>query len=130
MTQYFYMRLVYGWPDPPGERICTYGDQKGYITTDPYAAFKQQTLAHERMMHAKYGMPPDRAGDMFAYWRLDKKMPWHEALPLAKATPPERVCVMVGPGAQWAKVDFVLPPGVLIEIDQYESVLPKKQRST
>lgn len=129
MTDYFYMRPVYG-PDPPGEQICAYEDQTGAVTTNPFEAYKRHRVAFERLMRESYSTPTDRAGEMFAYWRLPRKMPWHEALPIAQTTPPERVCVLVSPSPHWAKVDFVLPPGVLVKIDQYETTLPKVQRST
>lgn len=124
MSQYYYMRAVYGWPDTPGERIHAFGDQKGAVTTNPFAAYQRQRLKLER--ESGDNLRVQRHGEMFAYWRLDRRMPWREALAIARTTPPERVCVLVGFN-NWAKVDFVLPPGVLIEIDQYESTLRGSQ---
>lgn len=123
---YFYMRALYHvW----GSGLWTYGDQKGSVTQDPFAAFQRDRRAFERMWCEKYGEHLGRRGQTFAYWRLDRKMLWHEAVEVARTGPPERVCMIMSDHG-WEKVDLMLPPGELIRVEQYDFVFPKRRRST
>lgn len=126
MTDFFYMRALYVGGQP--RTLRAYGDQKGSVTRDPHESYKRDRRVFEREYHIRHGHI-GHAGEMFAYWPLPHKMPWHEALPIAQTTPPERVCVLIH-DFDWEKVDLMLPPGQLIIIDQHENTLPKSARST
>lgn len=126
MTDFYYMRALHVSGQP--RTLHTYGDQKGSVTRDPHEAYRVARRTFERAYHLEYGHI-GHAGQLFAYWPLPHKMVWHEALPIAQTTPPERVCVLIH-DFDWETVDLVLPPGQLIIIDQYEETLPKSARST
>lgn len=111
--QYWYMRVVHSF----GGQLCTIDPNPGLVSTDPVAAFKRYQLAFERQWQAAYPQlaQPERAGCMFAVWRLPSKMPPAQAMSLARGEVPYRVYVC--PGEQWGDlVPFTLPEGVLIVV--------------
>lgn len=120
MIDYFYMRTLHRGDG----KLATYADQKGSVTRNPLAAYKRDRRAFERAWHEKYGEHLGRKGEMYAYWSLDRKVQWWQAIAVARTTPPDRVCVMLT-AYGWAKADLVLPPGELIQVDQYELMLLK-----
>lgn len=120
MTDYFYMRAL----THHGNELATYADQAGSVTRDPMSAYKRQRRTFERAWNEKFGEHLSRRGDMFAYWSLERKMPWWEALEVARTTPPHRVCVLLATYG-WSKADLVMPPGVSIRVKQYELMLMK-----
>lgn len=131
MKQYFYMRVVSRYHKGG---LITHGEERGSVTTSPVEAFKRDRRAFERRFLEKYDSweADHRGGRMFAYWSLGTKMPWHQAVDVARTTPPDRVCVLTC-SHQWWMVEFVLPPGELIRVDQWPQTLPgwkKQQRST
>lgn len=120
MTDYFYMRALHHQDNG----LATYLDQAGSITRDPMAAYKRQRRAFERAWNKEFGEHLGRKGEMFAYWSLERKMPWWEALEVARTTPPHRVCVLLTEYG-WSRADLVLPPGASIQVRQYELMLMK-----
>lgn len=114
MSDYFYMHPVHV---DANNQLYT-PREKGFVTIDPMAAYQRYLRAYERSMGS--GWPNnshlDRKGKMFAYWRLDSKMPWRQAAMIARSSAPERVCVLTESSGWW-HAEFVLPPGVLIHIN-------------
>jgi hypothetical protein len=107
-----------------GNGLATYADQAGSVTRDPMAAYKRQRRTFERAWNEKFGEHLGRKGEMFAYWSLERKMPWWAALEVARTTAPYRVCVLLT-AYGWTRADLVMPPGVQIRVEQYELMLMK-----
>lgn len=107
--QFYYFLSLHMW----GERFETEWDQKGSISADPVALYKNQVTAREREWFEEFNEYPERSGLMFALWGFDFKPELMAAQTHARNAPPD-VIYMNSASTSWALVPFALHPDVRI----------------